>query len=173
MEIPLVCSGRLSEFFPRIEKTIETLRLEQQVKFFGFVSPLEVQCLYRLSAGLVFPSEFEGWGQPVIEAFYSETPVVCSNVTSLPEVAGDAALLFDPYSQGEITEAVRRLWQDEAFRQRLITRGRERAKLFTWERTARIFRAHYRRLLGQKLTDEDQALLLDSTQPIDTFSTIQ
>lgn len=159
VEIPLICSGRLSQFFPKIEQAAATLGLTQQVKFLDFVSPLEVQCLYRLSAGLIFPTLFEGWGQPVVEAFDAGVPVACSNVTSLPEVAGDSALLFDPHSTDAISMALIRLWQDDALRRRLIASGRERAKLFTWERTARIFRAHYRRIAGRTLAVDDQALI--------------
>ena len=155
----LVCSGGLNEFFPKIEQTVAELGLEQQVKFLNFVSPLEVQCLYRLSTGLIFPTLFEGWGQPVVEAFDAGVPVACSTVTSLPEVAENAALLFDPQSDAAIAEAVVQLWQDDVMRQRLIAAGHERAKLFTWERITRIFRAHYRRIARQALTADDQALL--------------
>ena len=163
--IPVVCSGRLNQFFPKIRQTVEALGLQQQVTFLDFVSSLEVQCLYRLSVGLIFPTLFEGWGQPVVEAFDAGVPVACSNVTSLPEVAGDAALLFDPRSVEAIGDALVRLWQDDALRQRLVAAGHERAKLFTWERTTRIFRAHYRQITGRGLTADDQVLLSEPSIP--------
>lgn len=165
VEIPLVCSGRTSAFFPEIEKVMTALGLGQQVKFVGYITTLELQSLYRLSAGLVFPTKFEGWGQPIIEAFYSGIPVACSNVTSLPEVAGDAVLFFDPNSVSSIAEQILILWQDQAVRERLISRGHARAQLFTWERTAKIFRAIYRKIAGVELTEADRRLLSEPAIP--------
>lgn len=157
--VPVICSGRMNDHYAAIKREVDKLGLQDQVRFLGFVTPLEVSCLYRLSAGLIFPSLFEGWGQPVIEAFYSGTPVSCSNVTSLPEVAGNAALLFDPASVEAIATAIRQLWTDEALRERLIRLGTARANLFTWERTARLYRALYRKILNRGLTADDTALL--------------
>jgi glycosyltransferase involved in cell wall biosynthesis len=160
--VPLVCSGRLNEFFPTIKRHMHKLGLASQVRFLGFVSPLEVQCLYRLCRAVVFPSEFEGWGLPVTEAFFAGVPVACSNVTSLPEVAGDAALLFNPDDPTEIAEAIRQLWTDDDLCRNLIERGRRRVSGLSWEKTARIFRAHYRRIAGRPLTEEDRALIAKS-----------
>ncbi len=160
--VPLVCSGRLNEFFPTIKRHMHKLGLASQVRFLGFVSPLEVQCLYRLCRAVVFPSKFEGWGLPVTEAFFAGVPVACSNVTSLPEVAGDAALLFNPDNLTEIAAAICRLWTDENLCRALVERGRARAARLSWERTARIFRAHYRRIAGRPLTEEDRALIAES-----------
>jgi len=159
LRIPFVSSGRLNEFFRKIERQARRLRLTDQVRFLGFVSPLELQCLYKLCRCMVFPSKFEGFGLPLLEAFVAGVPTACSNVTCLPELAGDAALLFDPDKPEEIAEALRRLWTDEALRRTLIERGARNAARFSWERTARTFRAHYRRLAGRTLTEEDRALL--------------
>ena len=159
LTVPLVCSGGLTEAFARIQRKTRQLRLTDQVKFLGFVSPLELQSLYRLSRCMVFPSKFEGWGLPVTEAFLAGVPVACSNVTSLPDLAGDAALVFDPYQPGEIADAVRRLWTDEALRDTLVERGKNNVARFTWDRTARTFRAHYRRIANRPLTEEDRSLL--------------
>ncbi|HEX6161591.1 MAG TPA: glycosyltransferase, partial [Thermoanaerobaculia bacterium] len=93
---------------------------------------------------VIFPTLFEGWGLPVIEAFAAGKPVACSAVTSLPDTAGDAALLFDPHDTGAIAGAMRRLWSDDALARELVHRGHERVKLFTWEQTARMFRDLYR-----------------------------
>ena len=112
--VPLVSSGKQNEFFPKIQNYIHQLQLMQQVQFLGFVTPLELQSLYRLSQCMVFPSKFEGWGLPLVEAFLAETPVTCSNVTSLPQLAGDAALLFNPDQPLEIAAAIHRLWIDPA-----------------------------------------------------------
>lgn len=157
--IPLVCSGNVNDFFPKLERKIRKLRLADQVLFLGFVSPLELQCLYKLCQFMVFPSKFEGWGLPVTEAFLAGAPVACSNVTSLPDLAGDAALIFDPHRPEEIADAVLHLWSDEALRSTLIARGKKNVERFTWDRTARIFRAHYRQIADRPLTEEDRALL--------------
>jgi len=162
LNIPLVCSGTCNEFFPQIERCMRDWGLASQVMFLGFVSPLELQCLYRLCRGLVFPTKFEGFGMPLLEAFLVGVPAACSNVTCLPELAGDAALLFNPNQPDEMTQSIYRLWTDEPLRQTLIERGRRHVTSFSWKRTARIFRAHYRRLNNCQLTDEDQELLTAS-----------
>jgi glycosyltransferase involved in cell wall biosynthesis len=159
LRVPLVCSGKLNDFYTRIEERARALGLADQIKFLGFVSTTELQALYRSCRLVVFPTKFEGFGMPLMEAFLAGAPVAASNVTSLPEQAGDAALLFDPDNTGEMATAVRRLWTDDALRRALAGRGRERVSLFTYERTARLFRAHYRRLAGRELNEEDRALL--------------
>jgi glycosyltransferase involved in cell wall biosynthesis len=150
--VSVVCSGGATEFFPHIDKAIRTLNLQTQVRFLGMVDPADVRCLYQRCRGLVFPSKFEGWGLPITEAWATGVPVACSNVTSLPDLAGDAALLFNPDSIDNMADAIRRLWQDDTLRRTLVERGSRRAQLFSWKRTARIFRAHYRRLAGRSPT---------------------
>jgi glycosyltransferase involved in cell wall biosynthesis len=159
LRVPLVSSGKLNDFYPRIEERARSLGLTDQVHFLGFVSTTELQSLYRLCRLVVFPTKFEGFGMPLMEAFLAGAPVASSNVTSLPEQAGDAALLFDPDDTEEIAAAVRRLWTDDALRRALSERGRARVSLFTYERTALLFRAHYRRLAARALNEEDRALL--------------
>ncbi len=161
LSVPLVSSGRLNEFFPKIEQRTRELQLSEQVRFLGFVSPLELQCLYRLCRCLVFPSQFEGWGMPLLEAFQAGVPVACANVTMLPELVGDAALLFDPNRPAQMAEAILALWKDEWLRQTLVERGRQNVARFSWDRTARLFRAHYRRIAGRGVTEEDRVLLCE------------
>jgi glycosyltransferase involved in cell wall biosynthesis len=98
----------------------------------------------------VFPSLYEGFGLPVLEAMARGVPVACSDGSSLPEVAGDAALLFDPEDTGAIRAAMERLLADRAERERLARRGRERAAAFTWERTAQLTAAAYARALSSR-----------------------
>jgi len=159
LRVQLICSSQKGGFFPTINKHIRELGLNDQVRFLGFVSPLELQCLYQLCRSLIFPTKFEGFGMPLLEAFLAGAPAACSNVTCLPELAGDAALLFDPGSPSEIAEAIRRLWTDGVLRATLADRGRRNVSHFTWEHTARIFRAHYRRLANRQLSEQDHALL--------------
>jgi len=159
IEIPLVCAGRLNNHYPVIEQRVRRLKLGDAVRFLDYVDPSEMPALYRLASCLVFPSKFEGWGMPVHEAFDAGTPVACSTATSLPEVAGDAALLFDPDNVDDIAAAVVRIWQDDSLRTQLAEAGRRRVREFSLERTAREFRARYRLLAGAQLESEDTQLL--------------
>ena len=159
VRISLVCPGRQNDHYRQIARRIGGLQLEEQVSFPGFVSPLELRGLYDLALGLVFPSRFEGWGLPVCEAFTAGLPVASSSATSLPDLVGDAGLLFDPDDTEQIADAVLGLWSDAELRADLAERGRERGKLFDFDRTARLFRAHYRRVGQQPLSEEDRILL--------------
>jgi glycosyltransferase involved in cell wall biosynthesis len=159
VEIPLVCPGRLSGGFTELRDRIRELRLGELVWFTDFVSPVELRGLYHLATGLIFPSRFEGWGLPVTEAFSARLPVACSAVTCLPDLAGGAALLFDPADTGEVADAALRLWTDGGLRDELRERGEQRARSFSFDRAARLFRAHYRRLGRRPVSDEDRILL--------------
>jgi glycosyltransferase involved in cell wall biosynthesis len=105
------------------------------VRFFGFVPSQTLAILYRLAAVFVFPSLYEGFGLPPLEAMASGTPVITSNVSSLPEVVGDAALLIDPRDPEAIADAMRRVLTDAALREDLRTRGLARARHFSWDRS--------------------------------------
>ncbi len=122
--------------------------VEDRVVFTGFIPDAELDSLLRRADLLIYPSLYEGFGIPILEAMQVGTPVVTSNVTAMPEVAGGAALLIDPYSVDEMVEAMRRLLEDDALRRDLIRRGRERASLFSWERTARRYLELYREVVA-------------------------
>jgi glycosyltransferase involved in cell wall biosynthesis len=157
--VPFVFSGNLNKFFANIEKRVRDLDLTDQVHFLGFVSPLELQCLYKLCRCVIIPSKFEAGSFPLLESFYNNAPAACSNVTSLPAQAGGAAIIFDPDIFADIANAVKQLWCDDELCKRLVEKGRQRVTEFTWERSVRMFRAHYRKLTGRNLTKEDQSLL--------------
>jgi glycosyltransferase involved in cell wall biosynthesis len=159
LNVHAVFSGRLNDFYPSIRRRVRALRLEAQVRFLGYVAASDMACLYRAAESLVFPSEFEGFGMPVVEAFRVGLPVACSNATSLPELATGAALLFDPVRVDEIADALRRLWIDEALRAELAQRGRARAAALSWRDVARRYRALYRSVAGRELGGEDRELL--------------
>ncbi|MFC3915076.1 glycosyltransferase family 4 protein [Pseudaeromonas sharmana] len=114
----------------------EKLGLTDRIKYTGLVSDEQLAGLYRGAIGLLFPSLYEGFGLPVIEAMACGIPVLTSNTTSLPEVAGDAALLVNPESIDEIRIGIERLATDQALREDLISKGLERAKLFSWDAVA-------------------------------------
>jgi glycosyltransferase involved in cell wall biosynthesis len=155
----LVCTGGTSAYAAEILRQRRTLRLDEQVLWLGYTSPSDLRALFESCDGVVVPTLFEAASGPVWEAFAAGAAVACSAVTSLPEQAGDAALLFDPRDERSIAEAVGRLWSDDDLRRELGRRGRERVRPFTWERTARHFRALYRRLAAHSLSEEDLALV--------------
>jgi glycosyltransferase involved in cell wall biosynthesis len=96
-----------------------------------------VALFYSKADVFVYPSHYEGFGLPVLEAMTLGAPVITSNTSSIPEVTGDAAILIDPGESVQLAEAILKAISDSQLRQDLITKGRERAKLFSWERTAK------------------------------------
>jgi glycosyltransferase involved in cell wall biosynthesis len=157
--IPLVCPGKQTRHYGEIRSAISRLGLNSTTSFPGFVSSLELRGLYELATALVFPSRFEGWGLPVCEAFDAGLPVASSTATGLPDVVGDAGLLFDPDDVAEMAGQLHRLWTDAGLRSDLRARGRERADQFSFDHTARLFRAHYRQVGHRSLEEEDRILL--------------
>jgi len=120
-----------------VRSLIAKLRLEDHVLLTGYVADDELPALYAGARAFVFPSLYEGFGLPILEAMASGVPIACSNVTSLPEVAGNAAALFDPLDVDDIAGAIGALICDEELRRRLIGRGLERVTMFSWEKCAR------------------------------------
>jgi len=128
---------------PQLRRAVHRLQLHQQVRFLGFVPDATLAVLYRLADVFVFPSLYEGFGLPPLEAMASGTPVVTSNVSSLPEVVGDAALLVDPRDAEAIAAAIERILTDEPLRRALIQKGLGRSHEFSWERSVRRIRDVY------------------------------
>ncbi len=162
--IDLVCTGMQNEHWPAIRQRIHELSMQGQVRFLGYVSARDLRSLYRLAQFVIIPSLFEGAGIPVLEAFAENTPVACSNRMSLPAMAGRAALLFDPLDIQSIADAIRKMATDERLRRELVQKAAERLEFFTWERTARTYRALYRKVAGHPLSDEDEGLLAAGEQ---------
>jgi glycosyltransferase involved in cell wall biosynthesis len=129
-----------------LRRAVEETGLGNRVVFTGYLSEPEVMTVLKHSVALAFPSFYEGFGLPVLEAMAAEVPVACSNVAALPEVAGEAAIFFDPESVDDIARAVSRLWHDGKLRMRLVALGRERIKQFTCERIANETAAVYERI---------------------------
>jgi glycosyltransferase involved in cell wall biosynthesis len=163
LQVPLVCSGQTTAYLRTIQAHVDHLGLTGLVSFVGFASPMELVCLYRMCRAVVIPTMFEAASFPMFEAFALSAPVACSNVTSLPEQAGDAALLFDPESLEEIADAIWRLWTEPALREAMIARGHRRIGSRTWRDVARTFRAHYRWIGGRELMEEDRDLVSRSS----------
>jgi glycosyltransferase involved in cell wall biosynthesis len=144
----LVIPGYNTWHEDELREQARALGIEDDVRFLGWVSQAEVEGLYAASALFVFPSLYEGFGLPVLEAMRRGLPVACSDRTSLPEVAGDAALLFDPDTPDEIAAAMERLLAGGDEVERLRAAGYERARKFTWAETARLTLETYERTLG-------------------------
>ena len=147
-ELQLVHVGPMGWHALEVPRAVSELGLADHVRFLGYVPDDDLSVLYQLARASVYPSLFEGFGFPVLEAMASGCPVVTGNCSSLPEVAGDAAVLVDPTSVESIAEGVRRAWEDDELRRQLRDRGLKRAAQFTWNATARETMRLYDRLLG-------------------------
>ncbi|HWT79840.1 MAG TPA: glycosyltransferase family 1 protein [Candidatus Methylomirabilis sp.] len=135
--LSVVVAGHKDWHFPAIQVVVRECRAERDVVFTGPVDGDDLPLLYQGAVLFVFPSLFEGFGIPVIEAMARGVPVVASDRTSIPEVAGDAAMLVDPLDVAQMADAMRRLVSDTALRNEYIRRGHQRAEAFSWEKAAR------------------------------------
>ena len=133
-----------------IHSLIEREGLSGHVVRLGHASPDTLRVLYSTATALVFPSLEEGFGMPILEAMSCGLPVITSNCSAMPEVGGDAALYVDPRNVPEISEAMRRVAEDESLASNLRCRGRERASLFTWAKCAEQTWEMYRHILGER-----------------------
>ncbi|MCB9155583.1 MAG: glycosyltransferase family 4 protein [Caldilineaceae bacterium] len=134
--------------YVRLQQQIEKLNLHQDIIFLEQISDQELVELYAMADVYVFPSLYEGFGLPTLEAMACGAPVVCANAASLPEVVGDAALLVDPLHSAAMAEAIASILDNSTLRANLIERGFVHARQFTWEQTARQTLAVYRTLLN-------------------------
>lgn len=134
----LVIIGNRKWWQGEIEDTYNAMKYKQDVVFTGRISKEEIYNIACASLGLVFPSFFEGFGVPIIEAFESKTAVITSNLTSMPEIVGDAALVVNPYDDNAICDAMVTIYEDRQLRQSLINKGLQRAEFFTWDKTAEL-----------------------------------
>jgi glycosyltransferase involved in cell wall biosynthesis len=142
-DVKLLVIGDEISKYPNLRRLVHRHQLHSHVRFFGFVPDATLAALYRLASVFVFPSLYEGFGLPPLEAMAAGTPVVTSNVSSLPEVVGDAALLIDPMDPGAIADAIARVLTDSTLRAALVQRGFDRIKAFSWERSVDRIREVY------------------------------
>jgi glycosyltransferase involved in cell wall biosynthesis len=141
--LKLVLIGDEISKYAALRRAVHQHRLHKYVRFLGYLPEETLAVMYRLAGVFVFPSLYEGFGLPPLEAMASGTPVVTSNVSSLPEVAGDAALLVDPYDPHAIADAIYHVLCDEALRRDLRRKGVGRAHQFSWEASVRKIREIY------------------------------
>jgi glycosyltransferase involved in cell wall biosynthesis len=144
----LVVPGYSTFHEPELRTRADALGVSDRIRFAGWLEDDVLDGLYRAASCFVFPSLAEGFGLPVLDALVRGTPTACSNTSSLPEVGGDAVLYFDPTDVDAMTHAIARLLEDAALRERLRRAGPERARRFTWERTAQATLESYRRVIG-------------------------
>lgn len=135
-ETKLLIVGEKMWWNKEIKTTFEQMIFQGDVIFAGRIEPVELNRVMGSATALTYVSIFEGFGIPIVEAFYSETPVITSNVTSMPEIAGDAALLIDPFNPQIIADAMQKMNEDKAFCEMLIKKGIQRRELFSWNKTA-------------------------------------
>ncbi len=146
-DLKLLIIGDEINRYGSLRRAVEIAGVRQEVRFFGFVPDRTLAALYRLASVFAFPSLYEGFGLPPLEAMACGTVVVTSNISSLPEVVGDAALLVDPHSAEAIAGAIARALTDEGLRRQLIEKGHERVGHFSWERSVQQIHEHYMDLL--------------------------
>ena len=141
--LKLVLIGDEMSKYSALRRAVHKHQLHKYVRFLGYLPEETLAVMYRLAGVFVFPSLYEGFGLPPLEAMASGTPVVTSNVSSLPEVAGDAAVLVDPYDPQAIADGIYRVLTDETLRREMVHKGIARAGQFSWEQSARRVRAIY------------------------------
>ncbi len=134
--LQMVLAGSPTPDSPKLYAKTRDLGIEEHVRFTGFALPHDLAALYGGAACYVFPSLYEGFGFPALEAQLCGVPLVCSNTSSLPEVAGEGALYFDPLNVEEMAATIERALTDSDLRERLIARGRENVTRFSWRKAA-------------------------------------
>ncbi len=147
-EMALVIAGSPTPHGVLLEQTARRLGLGGRVRFLGYVAERDLPALYAGATVFCYPSLYEGFGLPPLEALACGTPVITANTSSLPEVVGDAGVTVDPRSVPALAAALSGLLQDSARREEYRGRGLRRATAFSWERTAALTRAVYDRVLG-------------------------
>jgi glycosyltransferase involved in cell wall biosynthesis len=143
-DIRLICTG--APFTAKELRHFEEKKIANMVVH-HYVSDEELFSLYKNAIAFIFPSVYEGFGIPILESFAASCPVVLSNASCLPEIAGDAAVYFDPQSTDEIAAAVERIVTDSNLREVLIEKGRERLQLFNWSKAANLTAEVYRKIV--------------------------
>jgi glycosyltransferase involved in cell wall biosynthesis len=169
--LKLVLIGDEISRYAALRRAVHQHQLHKYVRFLGYLPEETLAVMYRLAGVFVFPSLYEGFGLPPLEAMASGTPVVTSNVSSLPEVAGDAALLVDPYSPDSIADGIFAILTDEGIRLDLRAKGLVRARQFSWEASVQRVREIYQQVAtpstrpgpGPRPPEEDRAALAAAT----------
>lgn len=146
-ETKLIIAGGKGWKYEEIFETYENSKIKEDIIFIGYIDEEDKIPLYKLSRLFVFPSLYEGFGMPVLEAMAAGTPVITSNISSLPEVVGDGAILINPYSIEEISNAINKILNDnEEVVKQMIIKGKEQSKKFIWENSVKKLEKIYEEL---------------------------
>jgi glycosyltransferase involved in cell wall biosynthesis len=171
IEVPVVLSGHQTPDARSLRRLAVKLQIDGQVRWLGYVDSKQVEVAYRSATCVVYPSRFEGWGMPVLEALYFCVPLICSKIDHIPGLVGDAALLVNPDDPHELATAIRSIWCDEATANRLSSAALARSWGRDWNEVARDFRAQYRYVAGARLQADDVDRLRRQGLPLgDCFS---
>jgi len=146
-DLQMVLAGGLNWGYERLMKRLVEMRIDKGVVCVGFVDDVDLPFLYSGARMLAIPSIHEGFGLPAVEAMACGTPVLCSNVSSLPEIVGDSGIQVDPYSTDAVEQGLRRLLGNDDLVEACVAKGLERARMFTWENTARQVVSVYKDLV--------------------------
>lgn len=146
--IPLVLGGKLGWYYDEIFERIKSEGIEDKIILAGYLDDKDKTALYSRARAFVFPSLYEGFGIPALEAMACATPVLTSNVSSLPEVVGDKAILCDPFDVNDIATGFYRLATDDSLCETLSREGYERSQIFSWEASARVMHDVYEKIVG-------------------------
>jgi glycosyltransferase involved in cell wall biosynthesis len=144
--VHVYCTGVETPYRKDLDSLAQQLGVRDQLHFLGFVRPDELQAIYRTATAMVFPSRFEGFGLPILEAFFVRLPVLCARATVLPEVAGEAALYFDPDSPEELADRMRSALDDLQLRRDLVRKGESVLRQRSMRDTAHDFQCLYERI---------------------------
>jgi glycosyltransferase involved in cell wall biosynthesis len=136
INMKLLIIGQKKWWTKSIKEAYDKMKFNKDVDFCGRLEPVELNRVISSATALTYVSYFEGFGIPILEAFYCETPVITSNVTSMPEVAGDAAILVDPFSVRSISEGMAKIASDPSLSLKMNEKARERRQVFNWQKTA-------------------------------------
>jgi glycosyltransferase involved in cell wall biosynthesis len=150
-DLRLVIIGDEMWKHPQVRRMVIQTRMEPYVRFFGFVPFETLRVFYSAATAFVFPSLYEGFGMPPLEAMASGTPVVCSGNGALQEVVGDAAILVNPENVFDIARGIREVLSDDSLRQSLIARGLQQARNFHWDLTAKSVLEVYKNAISEKI----------------------
>jgi glycosyltransferase involved in cell wall biosynthesis len=163
--LKLVLIGDEISKYAALRRAVHRHQLHKYVRFLGYLPEETLAVMYRLAAVFVFPSLYEGFGLPPLEAMASGTPVVTSSVSSLPEVAGDAAVLVDPYDPQAIAEGIYAVLTDEPLRRTLKLKGLARARQFSWDESVGRVRAIYQQVSAERAAARSQSSRAAAPRP--------